>query len=225
MELIDKKMFAEYFQSVWEDRINRIIIIAGTVFAVGFFAYWGYHLHIRTRQEKAQYAFSESLEVYKQAVAQEFSGASDKSNMWDEVEMAFKTAYKQNQSSTYAPYFLAYQAEALIRQGKKQEAKELLEKAVSSMNKNQYLKSLYNTKLALLNADQEGGIQDLINLAQDAKNPFQDMAKFYLGEYYYAQGDLEKAKEQFVELDNMGEKSEVQSPWVRLGLNYLNSLN
>jgi predicted negative regulator of RcsB-dependent stress response len=120
--------------------------------------------------------------------------------MLDEAEISFQTGYEQNKKSTIAPFFLAFESDALIKLGKFEDAYKILVDAVGQFSKNSPYYYLYSIKLALMEIDKKDaqkGIEDLNILIKDSNNIFKDMAAFYLGEYYWANNNIDKAKEQF----------------------------
>lgn len=168
----------------------RILAIVIAVVLVGFFSYRWYQVR---RDAAAQYAFAYAMEEFMQM-------RDAKTGSWDAVEQVFKTGYEQHGSSNIAPYFLAFQAQALVYQDKKQEALELFDKIHTLIPASSPLSNLYKVQRMLLMIDSkdqgqhDAGLQELIDLAHDTKNKFRDEALYYLGLYYAGLGDNEHAR-------------------------------
>ncbi len=207
-------------------QIFAILVIVGIA---GFGGKYIYDLRQAKIQKFAQKTFSESMEVYKNAFALNTSNEiteKEKKGMWEETEIAFRTGYLQSKSSTLSPYFLAYQMQALIEQNKYDEAYEILKDAVNKIKKNNLFYYLYQTTLALFEIDNnetQVGLDHLVQLASDKNNPFNDMANFYLGEYYWSINNLEKAKQYFEIIDSQDSKNE--SPWINAAKEKLKQLS
>src|ERR1700722_16795746 len=80
--------------------ISVLVLMAG-----GGFYYYNYRI---SQQELAQKAFFVCI--------QEFERANKNVDLWPEAELAAVTGYRQHSGSSLAPYFLALQAQALVRQ-------------------------------------------------------------------------------------------------------------
>ncbi len=208
-------------------QIFAILVIVGIV---GFGAKYFYDLRQAKIQKFAQKTFSESMEVYKNAFALDSSKKiteKEKKGMWEEADIAFRTGYLQNQSSTLAPYFLAYQMQALIKENKYDEAYEILVDAANKIKKNNLFYYLYQTTLALFEIDKKDtqkGLDNLTQLASDKNNPFNDMANFYLGEYYWSINNHEKAKQYFQMIESNSD-SKNESPWINSAKEKLKQLD
>lgn len=186
----------------------RYALIIGSVVVLGAAGFYTYKWYRKGVQQAAQKAFSEAMETYNQALSLEYAGESvsskEKETIWDEVEIAFKTGYNQNKRSTLAPFFLVYESEALLRQGKIDQSYDILSQAVNQMSKKSPYYYLYSIKQALFEIDkkdQQKGVARLNELIQDKNNVFKDMAAYYLAEYYWANKDFKKAKELYQSID------------------------
>jgi len=219
MEFLDKFFYDKNFFNNKNVRLAIGSIALLVVFVLAFFAHKWYRVSV---EQRAQKAFSDSMEVYKQAMGLELSQESDnknQSNIWEEVEIAFKTAYLQNKSSSLAPFLLIYQSESLIRQGKKEEGYKILSEAVNHISKSSPYYYFYKIKESLMKFDMnesEKALQELNKLGNDKSNPFRDLANYYLGEYYWSDNNFDKSKEYFQKLmanqqQNVSEK--VETPW------------
>jgi len=125
---------------------------------------------------------------------------------------------EQHKSSALAPYFLVFYADALFKDGQKEEALEKLDRAVQTLPKGSPLLSLYKTKQALIHLDdswtQEAGLQELKALADDEGNSNRDMALYYLGLYYWTQDKVNDAQMIWQQLvDAFKHEKFGASPW------------
>ena len=171
---------------------NSIIAALVLVLCAGAFA--AYHWYSIHREEQAHKVFARSMEEFEQAVT------GDDMSKWSSVEQAFAAGYKSYSSSSLAPYFLAFQAEAQVQQNKLEEARTTLANSLKHIAKSSPLYYLYATKLALMSMDaedmsvHESGKKMLAQLADDQKNPQRDMALYYLGYCSFVAHDRENAE-------------------------------
>lgn len=220
------------YRELLQQRNNRIALAVLIFAIIGAGGYYAYQWHNNNIQKLAQKAFSESLEVYNQAMSLAFAkdaSEKDSMNLWAEAEIAFKTGYSQNKSSTLAPFFLVYEAQALLRQNKLDQAYEVLSEGLKKIPGNLPFSFLYQTTQALMEIDRQDtqkGIDRLDKLSKDKNNPLRDMAVFYLGEYYLSINEIAKARLQFESLDltNKDVIDKSDSPWVNLAKSKLQQL-
>ena len=179
---------------------------------VGVSAYSAYGWYATHKEQAAQKVFAECIHEYQKALVD--------SKMWPNVDMVFKHGYKQHSASTLAPYFLAYRADALYQQDKKDEARELMNQMVQKIPASSPVYNVYRTKMALMNIDgddadvKQSGFKELETLAHDAKNINRDEALYYLGMYHWSNNELAQAKTVWQELAAMqGADKQSRSPW------------
>lgn len=192
--------------------IGALVLLACT--ALSFTAY---KMHVHSREQAAQKTFSECLEEYYKMVG----GA--KVEQWQEIENAFAVGYERHKSASLAPYFLAFQAEALVQQKKQTEALVLMDKLLAALSHASPLYSNYATKRALMKLDladqaqQKVGLEELTHLAHDKNNNAKDVALFYLGYYFWSNNDLVAAKKEWTELAAINSKdSKYPSVWAQM---------
>lgn len=193
-------------------------LVLGALAMVALLGLWWVYSQFAGQKEKdAQKTLASCIELYDQAV-----GASETSVPWSSVETACKRAYDEHSGSNLAPYFLGYQAEALVKQNKLDEAVTVMAQAVKSMSKSSPLYHVYATKLALMEIDSHDGaihtegLKRLEDLAADTKNQQRDEALYYAGLYYWQLNDQVKAKEAWEKLAELSSSSQVPSPWMQL---------
>jgi predicted negative regulator of RcsB-dependent stress response len=113
-----------------------------------------------------------------------------------------------------------YQAQAMIKQGNNEQAREVLGKAVNAMPSSSDLAPLFNIKMALMNLDSNApqAVAQLKELATNTSSHFSDAAAYYLGQYYWINNDEKQAKEVWHKMINatQTDKKLGQSPWAQL---------
>lgn len=207
--------FPSHKPSVYNNLYVRVAGIVCGITLIAGLGVWGYRWHRTGREQKAQEAFSSCV--------REFERAEQDQNLWGNAELVFRLGYEQNKSSSLAPYFLAFQAEALLHIDKRAEALSCMAKAVAALSTSSPVYNAYATKLALMKMDapepetQQQGLSELTKLAQNTNNNSRDMALYYLGLYYWTSDDLVKARETWNDLLPFAE-GEFASPWARLAL-------
>ena len=109
--------------------VRYLGILAGAV-VIGVAGWGGYYYFSMKKAQEAQKAFAESMAEYDKALQ-----ADSKDAHWDDVVRAFQTAYDRYSSTWAGPYILAYLSQALLQEGKPDEALNVMTKAVVSFNK------------------------------------------------------------------------------------------
>jgi tetratricopeptide (TPR) repeat protein len=144
---------------------------------------------------------------------------SSREEKWEKVSALFNKAYQGNASSSIAPYFKAFEAEALLNQQKHSQAIETLAQAVSEIN-DPAIKANYSLKLALMQLDDanesshQKGFTHLKSLAENTKSLVHDAALFYLGSYFWHKQEFDVAKNYWNQLLlSYGPDSKNPSPW------------
>lgn len=162
--------------TLYESRLNRYLpYFLGTIFVIilSIAIWFGYGFYQNKINQKAQESLFELVESYLKALTK-----ADKDQIND-AEEAFKVSAQRHKNSALYPYFLAYQADALIWQNKLKEAVPVLEESVKFIGKtgqNQPLYYLYSTKLAQVKLDipefNLEGSQELEKLSKLTQNPY-----------------------------------------------------
>jgi tetratricopeptide (TPR) repeat protein len=192
----------------YRNSILGVLLLVGI--AVG--SWFSYKWYNQRLERQAYQALAEGIETFnKNSAADESDSAK-----WGDLERAFAGAAERHKNSKLAPYFLAYQAEALIHQGKQQEAIIIMEKMLTQITTQSPLYYYYALKQDLMRLDgadekvQQRGLQDLKELAQTAGTPVEEEALYYSGLALHLQGDKEGARHYWDMLDN---KSAPDSHW------------
>lgn len=195
---------------------NKHILMGVAVAIVLGVALFGYGMYNRRYEQASFQLFAQNLEEYERM------DQSAKKDDWASIALLFKMGYTQYKSSVLAPLFLAYQAQALLKQNNSQEAIVVMDQAVSGMKKSSPVYGLYKAKLALMKVDSADanihneGIALLAELAQDSYNKSSDIAAYYLGLHYWDTKDVAKAKETWEKLVNsMKDSTKGVSPWAQ----------
>jgi hypothetical protein len=202
--------------SIQSYRYFRQITIVLMLFLLGTIGFWSYRWWQRQQESTTQKALGECMYAYQAAL-------QDKDESWSNVAMLFNVGYEQHSSSSLAPYFLIFYADALLKQGKRYEALEKLDEAIKTVPPDSPLLFLYKTKQALIKMDDEGavrdeGLQELKLLAENEENKNRDMALYYLGLYYWAQDNVKEAQVIWQKLVNdfLTHEKIGSSPWAVL---------
>ncbi len=126
--------------------INVAVLLSGVV--LGLLVWFGYSFYTKRYEQAAYKELAESIEEY----TKRFDSVVDVKG-WSDVEKAFEVAANKHSKSTLYPYFLAYQANALVHQDKLEEAVVVLDKMLSSVKKDHGLYGMYAKKRALIKLD------------------------------------------------------------------------
>ena len=223
------KPLDDFFNKIEPYKIHIISTISIVVaLSVGTFGYFYYK---QNREERAFRALTTALEYFDAPITKaedrkdddlsifgkkEFSNEQEK---WQKVESVFREEYNNFRNSNIASFFLAYQAEALIKQSKLHDAAEVLSIAIPKMS-DKDAKSFYNIKLALVQIDTkenvsiQNGLERLRSIASEENNPAHDLSLYHLGEYYWNQKNFKEAKNYWNQLVlKYDQDSKYPSPW------------
>jgi len=186
--------------------------LGAATIVVGLF--FGYRWYVVYREREAQAVLADY--IHKAQVDSDTSLAA--------MEALFQEGAQKQSGSYLEPYFLVFQANTLIKEGKLDDAVSIMEKAIARMSKDNVLLPLFEIKRALMQLDSsieannQAGSQKLKELAYDVKNRYADMALFFLGHHYWSVDNLEEAKKVWQELIEMQRKEQIvsSSPWAQL---------
>ena len=156
-------------QDIWQDR--RVQYAIGIFGIVGLFAacWFGYAWYQSGKEQAAYKDLAESIDSY--VSTQRFPQTKEK---LIDIEGAFSTAAGRHKGSNLHPYFLVFEADALVRAGKLDKATELMDQVLGEMPKGHALYYLYGIKTALMKLDsdsieiQKQGHDALKALAQES---------------------------------------------------------
>jgi tetratricopeptide (TPR) repeat protein len=183
---------------------------------------WVGYRYYRSTVERAAYKeLAESIDEYTKVTAY----ATDETKLVD-VERAFAAGAEQHRSSVLYPFFVVFQADVLIRQGKLAEGASLLDKAVGAMDRQHPLYYLYALKAALVKIDtkdaalEKKGRDELTSLSSNVANPLQDMALYYKALDADTRGEQDVARSIFKEIIAHNKKD---SYWYQLADAKLNA--
>jgi len=190
------------------DKSTQIFLLVLLLAVVGYGGYRVYKWRIAQRESKAHTMFNESMQLYTRA--------QQGGEQWDDVAGAFSLGYEQNSSSQIAPFFRLFQADALIKAGEKERGDALMASAISELPKNSPFADAYKIKRALLHLDLDNETQkaqalETLEKIAAKESPGQSLALYYLGSYYWQQGDTQKAKQLLSQLPKE-QKGEYAAP-------------
>jgi predicted negative regulator of RcsB-dependent stress response len=187
-------------------------VLAGTALvAVGWY---GYNWYSVKQEYRAQRDFAESAEDYYKLFA-----SAKNAKAWQDIEQGLAFRAQQNKSSRLAPYFKVYQADALLQEGKTEDAMQLLNNAIQDLKQDSPLYFLYRIKRALIKLDasseemRKEGDSELDQLSQDIHNSYRDMAAYYRGYYAWNRGNKAEARQIW---SNINKVATPNSPWAQL---------
>jgi predicted negative regulator of RcsB-dependent stress response len=211
-----KMMRQSISASMYESMIKYTnhIIMAVLIVLLAASVYGGYMFWVKQKNRSAQKDFGMLMMEYHKVVR-------EKNPDWSTLIEKFQDGYNRHANSALAPCFLAYQARILGAQDKQDEAIELLTQVVTMSNASP-LHDLYVMEKALLVLDQaddqakQVALQELTDLANNVQNQFNDSALFYLGRYYWANDQIELARDVWQRLvDSQRDEKVAASPWVQ----------
>ena len=179
----------------------------------GFILMCAHKMWVTHTDRAAQYDFSALMTEYEIT-------AREKNPEWEDLLEKFETNYAKHSRSSLLPYYLSYKARILLNQNKKNEALTVLDVMISSLVGSP-LRNLYETERSLVQLDMEDeslqttGLEALKKLAYDTTNNYRDTAQFYLGRYYWANDEIESARQVWQKLvDEQRDEKMAPSPWI-----------
>lgn len=188
----------------------QLAFIALGLVAFGALSFYAYRSYIVSRESEAQRAFAHAYET--------FTAAQNEGSQiaWQAAQSTLITAYEKHRSSTVAPVLKAFLADALLQQGKKDEALAAMNDACTAMSTSSSMYPYFAVKYALMRIDhgnevsQVEGLKALEKLA-DKSNKNRDNALYQLGAYYAAHNDEQKAQTLWSEL--VASQTGTQDKW------------
>ena len=211
MHRIVQSLYQEIRKFSYVKELFIVLCILGGI-GSGFLLY---RIYVVYREQAAQNVLAQYVQEYHQM---QNAQPAD----WQRVAKLFQLGSEQQSNSYLAPYFLLFQAEALLREDKKQEALTVMDKLVEQ-SVNSPLLLLFETKRALIKIDepdetvQKSGLEELERLAENEKNKFRDTAQFYLGYYYWVNNSIAQAQKIWqILVDDQYKEKLAPSPWVDL---------
>lgn len=191
---------------------SRELIIATGMLILGFIGFYGYRTYRTYQEQAAQKVLSECIHEYEKAIID--------SSLLPNAELVFKVGYETHKSSKLAPYFLAYRADIVHKQDKKEEAFTLMNELLSIMPQSAILYTSYAIKRALMRMEladetqRKTGLEELQTIANNTNNDQRDEALYYIGLYHWSKDELAQAKLAWTDLIQLkkGDRAE-QSPW------------
>lgn len=201
--------------------IYSVIIFVLALILTG--TWFGYAWYIKSYEQAAHKDLAYNIDEYYR----HFSSSIDELFLND-IKRAFEIGAKRHSHSNLYPYFLAYQADALVHLGKYNEAIEIMDKMLQAMPKKNNLYYLYAIKSALMKLDtkesklKEQGLSLLKNFSQDENNPLRDMSLYYYALYLFYNNQKDMAQKLWQELIARSDKD---SGWHQLALERIENNN
>jgi hypothetical protein len=179
-------------------------------------AFGGYRWYVHIREREAQKTLSFCLDEY-------FKAQRGQSASWQELADRCLRAADKHSSSYLYPHFKALQADALVHVGDLQGALVAMKVVHGSMRSSDPLYALFMLKYSLMQLDSADeaisaqGLSELTALAHNQANTYADAAQFYLGQYYIAHDQPDKAQQEWKTLSAQRRiEPGMSSPWAEL---------
>lgn len=185
---------------------NKKVVISGALALIlGSGGMVFYRWHATSLAQQAHKTLIETLQVFEAPIQKvtdkpseqaQFHSATEK---WTQIASLCADAHDRFKRTTLAPFFLVYQAEALLNLKKHDEALPLLQQAQAQM-RSQPLKDFMNVKVALVGMDcsaqalQQEGFLQLKRLAENADHTAHEFALYNLGLYFWNNKEFAQAK-------------------------------
>ena len=171
----------------------------------------GYFVHRENVQTRAHVDFTRAMEYFNAPVVGKDSASFSfdrvefrtREEKWVKVEKVFKDGFKKNNSSGLASSFLAFQSTALLYQGRRSSAINVLSDAID-LCPSKEISDYYRVKLALLkidDGDRENGFKELKLLAANDKSVAHDWVLYEIGSYFWYENKFEEVKNYWGQLE------------------------
>lgn len=198
----------DLFESVslfFNKYLTIILLVAGST--VFLSAVYGVVVYQRNSAGQAAYkAFIKLNKLQNSPVAAEDKEVLAKNEQsftsevekWNYIENVASKALQENSSSTFGVHFCLFKIDALLQQGKAEEALDCIKSSLASLPASP-IKDFVVVKKALMQLDaddeagQNEGLQVLKNIA-NSNSCAADSAYYWLGQYYWIKGNIEEAK-------------------------------
>lgn len=134
----------------------------------------------------------------KETLAKNEQRFASEAEKWSYIENVASKALQENGSSTFGAHFCLFKVDALLQQGKAEEALDCITTSLTSLPASP-IKDFVVVKKALMQLDaddeigQVEGLQVLKNIA-NSNSCAADSAYYWLGQYYWIKGNIEEAK-------------------------------
>lgn len=188
-------------------KYKKYVIAGAATIAIIVSAVIVYNLYDNHRNVRAHKEMLEALKVYEAPViaatqAKNSDGLwqfSSEQEKWNKVQDVFAKAYNNNRGAGIAPFFLTFQADALVYLGKWDEAVKVMNQAIGEMSSKE-LQAIYKVKVALIKLDSSNeaykkeGLSQLLALAGEEKGFAHEHALYHAGMYFWCKKDFVQAK-------------------------------
>ncbi len=214
-------------QSLKEDKTFTLLLLAVLVALGGWWGYKGYRFMRERSTQKAHMAFVDAYDAYQQALARQVSPQTkpeEYAEVLEQAEVDLKQADIHYKRSVFAPFFKMLLANIEIQKNDREAGLRTMNEGLKQLGSTSPYYGLYDIAYALMLLDSKDPLQGVVRLekiANDAAHINQDMACYYLGLYYAAHGEIEKAIAYWKLVIAMVPSQETvsaraQSPWIKL---------
>ena len=211
-----------YNQNIKHKRSMRYMVIGVAIVVFLAADVMGYLWYTRHRDERAQLALSRCIELVDRAIRENVP------HLWEQAGRELSEEYtRYAHRSALAPYFLLYNADVALHEGKSEQALAFTEQAVKELSKTAPLYDVYRVKLALMKIDAKDekvrvqGKAELHAVASDPKSSQQDRALYYEGLIAFDSGDRAAAQVLWKDLLSRADKGSVWAEMAQAKLEYL----
>ena len=205
----------KYFNSIVASLLALLIVVGG----------WkGREWYVAQREAKAQLIFADALDEYQLALYHSLVKPGEKGKIEDHIQdtmIALNTIIEKYGSATLSAYAKVLKADTHLLQNETVEAIALMQEAVNQMGSSSPFYYLLKTKIALMMIDanqSDKGIFLLQELLNDKNNNQSDDTAYFLGSYYWSQGEYKDAARVWWRFakGNQLKNGQKPSPWAPL---------
>lgn len=221
------QFFKSIFRSFFEDitslfsrsgvilRYLRYIFLFGLLSACAIGSYFAYQWYVLQQQRNAQQIFVKAQDEYEVVLT-----TDDASTAKNGIERLM--ALEKQVASFETSFDIAQlRVNALLKHDMHDEAVEVMKEVIGNMSSTSPLYNSTRVKLALMLLDtadsKEDGLKLLSDIGYDQQAANNDYALYYLGQYYWINGELGMARQAWQHLvDQYKDEHVSPSPWVNV---------
>lgn len=185
-------------RTLWIAGCASIAGLAGLMVGYSYYDHW---VQVSAHKDliAAMRYFDAPVGKGKTVVTAEIIEYANETDKWKKVEEIFKEKARKHRGAGIAPIFQAYLSEALMHQGRIDEARELLATTIKLIASGP-IREFFEIKLALMNIDstkadlQQEGLLALKKIAENAQHSAHELGLYYLGYFYWTRKDFAQVK-------------------------------
>lgn len=211
-------IFAQYIDNPKYRTYIIAIIIAAIVSALGAGSFFIYKYYLDKKSENATFKLAQIIDEYRKS--------SSLNEVKDLIQIIESTSKNYKNNKLY-PFFISYESDLELKEANEKEAIKLSDEFLKLIDEKNPLYYSYAIKNAFLKLDSKDshlnsiGYKELNNLANNVKNPLQDMVIYNLALYELFKSNKEQAKLLF---EKIVLKNKESSFWYIMAKSRLESL-